>query len=233
MSQKKIDMTIPVSPLPGEGTMIGTAHFQMRFSVQHLLAAAEFSRQVGKVEVANAGQDYGSFCDEILWHATACVFCCVASLEAYANEVFIDREQNFPNLRKELADKFWEFSEMERILEKFDLALMLRDKPTFDRGKQPYQDANALVSLRNALTHFKPESIGEKNSPHTQVSNLLKNRFQPSPFKTGDATIFPRDWASHGCTSWAVRTCVKFVEQFESTAGLTSKFGPYKSRLKA
>jgi len=86
----------------------GTARFQMRFSVQHLMAAAQFSRRVGEIEHDNAGQQIGPFFDEILWHATACVFCCVASLEAYANEFFIDREEHFPELRQEVANRFWE-----------------------------------------------------------------------------------------------------------------------------
>lgn len=211
-------------------TLSATARFQMRFSVQHLMAAAQFSRRVGEIECDNAGQPFGPFFDEILWHATACVFCCVASLEAYANEFFIDREQHFPDLRQEVANKFWELFEQKPLLEKFDLALLLKNQPSLDRGSRPTQDVHALVSLRNALTHFKPE-WEEEQVVHDRVSRLLQNRFPPSVFLTGDRTLFPRLWASHGCMSWAIHTCLEYAQAFEAAAGIPPKFAKFMSRL--
>ena len=86
----------------------GSASFQMRFAVQNLMAAALFSRLVGEIESTNVGNDYGPFMDELLSYATACILCSVASLEAYANEFYHDRELYLPGFREEVADKFWE-----------------------------------------------------------------------------------------------------------------------------
>jgi hypothetical protein len=36
------------------------------------------------------------------------------------------------------------------------MALLFADRPRFDQGSAPYQGANVLVSMRNALVHFKP-----------------------------------------------------------------------------
>jgi hypothetical protein len=208
----------------------GTARTQTRFSVQHLLAAAHFSRQVAQIEGTNAGKGFGGFFEEILTNATACVFTCAASLEAYANEFYIDRGVNFPDLRAEVADRLWELFEQKPILEKFDLALLLKNRPALDRGTRPTQDVNAVVSLRNALTHFKPEWEDEKET-HAKVSRQLQGRFAPSQFLPNESTVFPRQWACHGCTSWAVSSCLGYIRAFETAAGLAPKFDKFASRL--
>lgn len=208
----------------------GSGSFQMRFAVQNLMAAALFSRIVGEIERKYAGNVYGPFMDEILSYATACILCSVASLEAYANEFYHDRELYLPGFRKEVADKFWELFEEKPILEKFELALLLRNKPARDRGERPSQDIQVLVGLRNSLTHFKPEWETEQGD-HARLSRRLRNKFTPSPFATGESNFFPRLWASHSCTSWAVRSCLEFTKDFESTAELPSKFNMFLDRL--
>jgi hypothetical protein len=140
--------------------------------VQHLLAAARFSRRTGDVEDTHKGEIFGTFFEEIPWSATGAVFFCVAGLEAYANELFIGRAKNFPDLRPEVANRFWELSEQKPLLEKFDLVCRLRNRPALDRGTRPSQDVRALIALRNALTHFKPEWEDEQDV-HRKVSKLL------------------------------------------------------------
>ena len=207
-----------------------TLRTQRRFSVLHLLSAAHFSRQVCALERKNAGQRFGAFFEEILANATASVFACVASLEAYANEFYIDRAANFPDLRPEVADKFWELYERKPILVKFDLALLLKNRPPLDRGRRPTQDITALLELRHALTHFKPEWEDEKNA-HAKLSGGLQGRFAPSQSLPNESALFPLQWACHGCTSWAVDSCREYVRAFETAAGLAHKLDKFESRL--
>ncbi len=228
MSNRKGQATISLQPLKVQGT----AYFQMRFAVQHLMAAAEFSRSVGRLERTHQGEELGPFFDEILWNATACILCSVASLEAYANEFFIDRGKNLPDLPEPAIGKLWEYAEKSRILEKFNLALHLKGRDLFEPGKNPYQNANVLIELRNALTHFKPEWEWEQKGAHSKLSDKLSHMFKPSRFLKGNARLFPMGWASHSCTRWAVRTTVDFAKKFESVAGLTPKFDQFKERLK-
>jgi hypothetical protein len=196
------------------------AMMRTNFAVQHMLAAARFSRRVAEIERENAGKDFGEFWEEILHQSSACVFTAAASLDSYANELFFDRQTAFPEFASELLDKLWETFEQKP--KKFEFALLLRGKSHFDRGARPYQDVAAIIELRNALTHFKPkwDALAVR---HRKISDRLQNYFAPSPF-LNDQLIFPRRWATHGCTKWAVEQCLAFAEEFESRAELPPKY---------
>jgi hypothetical protein len=201
----------------------------MNYAVPHLVSAAMFSRCVGEIEAEHAGQALSSFWDEILAHATATVFLVVAGLESYANELFIDMNENFPGVRQELLEKLWSDYERKPIFEKFDLALLLREASTRVAGVEPFQSVDALVRLRNALMHFKPEWEPAK---HRQLSSELCSFFKPSEFLASDPGLFPRAWASHDCTIWAVNSVVRFIENFEDVTGLPHKMAEFSDRLK-
>lgn len=200
------------------------------FSIQHLLAATYFSRQVANVERAHAGEKFGSFFEEILWFSSACVLSCAAALEAYANELFVDRAQHFPDLRSDIVDKLWELYEQKPTLEKFDMALYIKQKPPLERGSRPTQDVAALIALRNGLTHFKPEWDDEQVE-HAKISKRLADRFAPSPFLADQEPIFPKGWATSGCTRWAVQAAVSFLQDFEISAGVPPRVTKLADRL--
>ena len=200
-------------------TLVAEAKTQTRFALQNALAAASFHRRVAELEDNNRGQRLGSFFDEILWSATACIFCTSASLEAYANEVFEDREKHFPEHAPTVIAEIWDRIEKEPSLDKLAFALVLRNAPAFDRGSPPFQNAAALIRLRNALTHFKPEWTNS-DGEHARISSKLENLFDGTPFITGDRGLFPRRWASRSCTGWAVKSLIGIVLEFEKNGGL-------------
>jgi hypothetical protein len=204
-------------------TATATAIHRVNLAVRHLLAAAHFSRQVGALERENSGQQFGAFWEIIFYNATACIFATVASLEAYANELFSDRNTLFPEYSSELMDNLWGTYEQKPILEKFEFALLLLRKPKIDRGAQPYQDIKVLIDLRNALTHFKPEWISEADE-HAKISAKLEPKIQGSPFLATSELLFPRRWAGHSCTSWATNSAIAFAKDFERLAGLPAKY---------
>lgn len=86
----------------------------------------------------------------------------MAALEADANEIFSYPEVSFPEYDKELVDEIWRLVEMGSIFDKYDMALFLKKKRHLDKGTNPYQEADNLIKLRNALVHFKPEWHDEK-----------------------------------------------------------------------
>ena len=43
------------------------------------------------------------------------------------------------------------------ILEKYQMAIFLAGKEPLPEGREPYQPADLLIALRNALVHFRPE----------------------------------------------------------------------------
>ncbi|WP_439402595.1 hypothetical protein ACNJYA_09270 [Bradyrhizobium sp. DASA03068] len=203
-------------------SMSFTARLRTNFAIGHLLAAARFSRQTGSVQSAHQNDDFGDWWEEMLHNSVACLFLATASLESYANELFADRETVFPGLPAHVTDKVWELSERKPPLEKLDIVLELKQRLALDRKADLYKALLAVVRLRNELTHFKPEWSDEADK-HKKISDVLRGQFQYDDrhFKTED--IFPRAWAGHGCTSWAVKTVTAFLKEFEILADLAGR----------
>jgi hypothetical protein len=78
--------------------------------------------------------------------------------------------------------------------------------------------------------HFQPEWDNEQVA-HARLSQQLARRFTPTPFLAGPESIFPRRWATHGCTQWALKTCVDFLTGFESLSSISAKAANFAGRL--
>ena len=115
-------------------------------------------------------------------------------------------------------------------MDKFDVACALLGLPKLTRGVRLAQDIIALVRLRNAITHFKPEWDNE-DAAHADLSTLLRDRFSGSPFLTSDKRMFPLRWMTHPGTRWAVEATVAFLRSFENASGLNSKLDGFEDRL--
>jgi hypothetical protein len=211
------------------------------------------------------GESFGDFFEEILWYSSACILSCWAGLEAYANELFIERFNNFPDLPPELANKLWTLLERKPTLDKLDMALLLKSDPVaignnlrqlfvqnidltkfkmkkfllptwkalLDKDSSLREHVVSLNMLRNSLTHFKPEWDNAQVN-HAELSQQLTERFAQialSPFFSEKEPIFPRRWATHGCTRWALRSCVDFLINLESRANFLPKIPEYSPRL--
>jgi hypothetical protein len=207
-----------------------TARTCMNLSVQHLLSACLFSRQVRALEEQNIGKPFGAFWQDILAHATASMFLSVASLESYVNEVFVHHDTLLPAVRTEILVKRWRTHERKPLLDKVDLALLLVGGGSVDREVRPAQDVVLLIQLRNALIHFKPEWFDEQKE-HAKLSDRLAGRFAPSSFFQMGEPIFPRAWATHACTAWAVRSAKEFIKVFENQAGLPKYLALFEARF--
>lgn len=214
----------------GPLNMSANVRVRMNFAVLHLAAAASFARRTAQVEAEHSQDDFGPFFEDILASSSACVLLSVASLEAYANELFIDAERHFPNVPPGAMEAIWSFAERESVTDKFQLFLKLRGVEQLEKGSSPYQDVWALVKLRNALTHFQPEWDDEQGE-HEKVSNALRGRFVPSSFVEGNEDLFPKRWAAHGCTAWAVQSCQDFVGEFSRHAGIADRFEKFRDRF--
>ena len=156
------------------------ASLRTNLAGQNMLAAARFSRRVAELEDNNRCQQFGSFWEEILHNSIASIMCCSSSLEAYANELFFDRETVFPKFSAPLLDNLWETYERKTTLEKFECALLLSEKSGIDKGATLYQDVQIVVELRNALVHFKPEWDTQADR-HLKLSKKLKDKLSRVP----------------------------------------------------
>jgi len=202
--------------------MAASASVRTNLSLQHLLGAARFARQAYQVEQENAGQPFGAFFEELVHLVIAAVTLSVASLEAAANELYADGPQHFPAYSKEVLDAVWDLAEKSPFMGKYDLALTLRAAPSLDKGQPVYQNIDALVHLRNALVHFKPE-WDDAQVKHKKLSARLQGKFQRSPFIHTNEPLFPKACMSHGCAEWAVKSVVGFLADFQGRLKMKAK----------
>jgi hypothetical protein len=205
----------------GNFTLVANAVSRMNYSIPHLISASKFSSEVEKIEAAHAGESFGSWWEDVRHNAVACLFVISAAMESYANELFSDRKDVFPDAPTLLIDKIWDMSERKSPIEKLDLVLHLKGKSPLDRKAGYYKAMSAVIRLRNELTHFKPEWSHEVDK-HEKISVVLNGYFLRNPHFSNEL-IFPNAWVGHSCTSWAVKTTLDFIEEFEKLATLSGR----------
>jgi len=201
------------------------------FAVQHLMAAARFSRQCGEVQNRNRNFNSGSFYDEQISCVSATVMLSVASIESYVNELLSEPDKLFPeldtNVHKEICSLLVSLS----ILDKYQKILSIKGISEFDRSRQPLQDVETLISLRNEFVHFQPEWHDEQER-HRKLGLKLRGKFELSPFISEETgVLFPQRIVSHGCTKWAVTKSMEFMEEFTIKIGFKSKFENHSGSL--
>jgi hypothetical protein len=132
-----------------------------------------------------------------------------------ANELFFQPQTTFPNHPiTEIQDR-WKGIQRSPIIDKFQCALSLWQRPRLDEGKYPTQDVALVIKLRNALVHFIPE-WESKADDHRTLSANLKPKFTPSMIFDGQ--IFPNRWATHSCLEWTIESTLDFAAYFEEMA---------------
>ena len=99
------------------------------------------------------------------------------------------------------------------VLHKFQTALECADKPLFDKGAQPYQDAKLLVKLRNKLTHAHPITrvTGEMNSFELELRRKFADNRHMAKFGN---PYYPDKCLGFECARWSALTAEKFADAF-------------------
>jgi hypothetical protein len=216
---------------------VGTASIKVRanLAVHHMLSAAFFARKSYEVESNNVTLTEELYTEHRAY-VIASILASIASLEATINELYIDavdkNSQTFQGIDNSIVEKLalvWEKVEKDSILDKYEFALKVAGKTSLI-GEAKYQNAKHVVSLRNALMHFKPEwdtSLKE----HKKFETWLMSRFQLNPFAKSDQVFFPHKCLGYGCADWSVRSSIQFIDEFFSRMGLQGKFDASKTRL--
>jgi len=221
-------------------------------SLYHIQAAAYFARQCWKIETCEGeiSQNYDN--DSALEHRAlvmACIASSVSFLEAMINEWFADaadaqrkgkRIKQLDENTQSLMASLWDVETYARTastLEKYQAALRLSKKATYQKGENPFQDAKILIELRNALLHFKPEwvlaNVGDADQadlPSLEIK--LRNKFPVNPFLKDARPLFPTQCMSHGCAQWATYSAISFVGEFYLRMGITNPLDQIRASLK-
>ena len=211
---------IVAAQVSGKMTTRATASMRMQFAMHHLAGALVFSRQVCDIEAQHLGEPWGgTFYEEMSGPAIAVIMMTVAGMESYLNELFADSATHFSSSMLPIWKKGAKDFDRKPLLDKADWFLLLRSKQKINRNESLIHDVEALVTLRNALVHFKPEWDNELDR-HKSVSKQLEGRFVRSSWMASEPGVFPKAWITGGCTTWAVNTAIKFVDHIADCSGI-------------
>lgn len=200
----------------------------------HLRSAERFARECREIAVAESSlqwpqphwEESGSF-------AAASVMLSVASLEATANEFYLEAAdgrteamEKIGTQGQELLAAIWEEVDQYSILKKYEVALVACRAVPYDKGSGVYQAAACLVELRNALTHFKPE-WDHSLDRHARLRERLKGRFENCGLAPNTGMIwFPHACMGAGCATWSVTVVREFVADFCTRLGIKVRLEP-------
>lgn len=204
-----------------------TIKMRAYFSTYHLWAAKHFLKLTQEIENTHTGRP--KFDIKHRSYITSAIFSSVAFMEAAINEFFQDIfEQHKPYISvlttqtQTAIAKFWNLMEEHdirhrsrfNILEKYQLALTFAQEETFKKDKNPYQNAYLVITLRNALIHYKPQTLGGDDI-HYLETKLKGLNFAHNKLMTGSGNpFFPDKCLGHGCAQWAVTSCQNLTDSF-------------------
>ena len=199
------------------------------FSTQHLRAADLFASEAGQYETATNVTESPD--ETHLMKHRACVTVAILSaaafLESSINELYmsvIDGDQKFSHLPTERFEKVWEGEDGGKfpILNKYQKALDMAGKKCFDKGDQPYQDADSLIKLRDVLMHYKPE-WNDEGGNHQKLEQRLSKKFPLNRYFGQQYLWFPHQCLGAGCARWSVDTARDFSDEFCSRLGIDQR----------
>ncbi len=212
---------------------ISSRHY---LSISHLSAAILFSQKATKLETTLTLGDPLS--DDGLCEYNACVvtsiMLSVAFLEAAINELWADcgedycAEQIKSISHRKIMAALWNKSPLKRstMLEKFELALELNEKPSIPKDTGPYQDVKLLIELRNALVHYEPETMYDfgynKNDTEHKFEKKLRGKFDLNRLTGPGNSFYPDKVLGAGCARWAVASAIAFADCFFNNLGISS-----------
>jgi hypothetical protein len=107
------------------------------------------------------------------------------------------------------------------VLNRWQTLLYLLKRPAFDKGAQPYQGADLLVSLRNELVHHKSQ-WGGALTRNALIHRLMEKRFAVPNWVLSEHNDFPFRILVADCAEWASRTSAAFIDHAYEMLGVVS-----------
>ena len=226
-----------------------TFSIRWRITAQLVLGAELFARKAQEIEERNGLVD--SVDEETLTeyraYIVSVIMQAVAALESQAWEILhygpgshlssseVNRKFACYNqiLHSRLGSSGANEIDRKEVLARYNCILSLLNKTMFEKGKQPYQNSQLLIDLRNHLVHYKSESVKlEEGGPEdTKLDKKFRSLgLETSPYTPSSAT-FSQKVLSASCASWAVKSTINFIDEFYRRLEIDSPLKPYESRL--
>jgi hypothetical protein len=195
-------------------------------SRQHFWAADYFAKRAAEIEAKTK-----PLSDEIRSqhraYVTGAIISAVAALESSINELYLEAQDHtlkgLDSGKVALLEQFWPEIEQYPILHKYQTALLIVGASKLDKGQSPYQDAESLRKLRNALIHYKPEWDNELDI-HKDLEARLRSKFDECSFAQPSSLWFPHKCLGSGCARWSVDTISVFMREFCQRAQIPERF---------
>jgi hypothetical protein len=209
-------------------TVHATAITRSNFAIHHLRAALRAATTAYEIEQTNTGAAHGAWFEEMMVLVPVAIVMSAAALEANTNEIIEDMlgvdgkgSQEFV-LSNEQVNRLCilKLKESGATMKRYaELADILGKKPA--KGKSEWQNANALVSFRNSLMHFKPNWGDKTTEKQDNWIQPLRKRILSYPPYRGR---FPMEFITYSCAKWSVRTVLSFCSSFSAQIGVADRF---------
>lgn len=209
--------------------MTATGKTRMNLALHHLFGACRFTARIRELEEAHESDIFGPFWEEVLHNALGVATLTVACLECYANEFYFEGSILATTLNPTATNAVAALIDKESILRKYEVALAIRSDKPLPYDAAVVQNVDALIRLRNAVVHFRPEWFAETGA-HDKLSRRLDHKFAPSRFLPGEP-LFPRAWASGSFSVWALKTAVEFLDYFCPEANVPNPLDLFRERI--
>ncbi|MEU4082632.1 hypothetical protein [Streptomyces venezuelae] len=225
------------------------------YSRDHALAATLLCRRCAELEYSPDPPNEQDRAQGLTWstaqaaehrtYAMAAVLTAFAFLEASVNELLASAAEDQLEMgggrggltgeeRSALVDLQQAWGDGgPSLLDRAQLVLHLLRRPPFDRGEAPFQTADVLRRLRNALVHYRPEwrPVGAGVADDRIARTLASLPIAPHPFATEGHPFFPDRCLGHGLASWAWRTSLAFTDDFLTRVGVQPIYHDLRPRL--
>ena len=219
---------VPVGP-EVESDVAEAARIKQSF-YRHLIGAARFFSE-GARQFENGVARKAPVTDDSVRHrsyVTGAILSAAGFLEASINELYLElharseKRTRLPKRVLAVLGRFWSDIERAPVLHRYQTVLMVADAERFDERRAPFQDADSLMKLRDALVHFRPERPESRRRQRT-LEQRLQNRFEPNPIAPADSPWFPDRCLSAGCAEWAVQAADEFSNAFCTRMSLPAR----------
>ncbi len=222
------------------------------FSIRYIQSAIFFAKKANEIE------SKGKIAIDVVTlevhqgYVIASIFATVAFLEANINEIFGDSydimtkqiandAKNIPEPLIEKLGRKWQEKEQMRtrysILQKYQVALTIVNKPKFDKESILYQDVNLLIKLRNVLMHPRPKSVAipctRKLSQKSEEEflNKLGSKFPLNSLACEGDIFYPQKILSYGCCKWGIESSLAFANEFCDRSGISCEYRKHDFRI--
>jgi hypothetical protein len=189
-----------------------------------------------RIEEEHRGHWASPYVEELADHSIVAILASATFLEAMVNELFTDAYDEHgltgdgylaPLDRRvvQLMAAWWTETDegMDRPLAKYQLLLAFAGKSRLDSGSEPIQSAALLIKIRNAIAHYKPDTVYAEE-PHRLIQ-ACRGRFAPNGLRPdGSHAGWPNEMLGAGCAEWAHRSAQALADETCARLGITPNY---------